>query len=299
MFIDNEILDKYHACETGRAWFNRVFPDGAELSDVIKHRHVTPQMLHWGYSCFPVSKEEKELYWAKLKIDCEDNTIIYRSDNVKNSKYVVRGSVVEDSEYVFSCKNVFRSDSIVSSNFVEDSTAVYESEFVYSSECVLRSQNITNSRNVINSDYVVDSRCIYTAAGVTSSAFVHDLRPGATKQIRESYFITNCTNLHRCLFCSNINNEELMLFNQKITQQDYDIISRQLKSILKDWETRSIKDEEWPMDQISLEAPAIQHNISKHFADLPEQFWRWVKTLPGYDPKILYALTFQPDLLNQ
>ena len=39
------------------------------------------------------------------------------------------------------------------------------------------------------------------------------------------------------------------------------------------------------------------NNFSKFFEDLPNDFWQWVKTLPNYDPEILYSMTFNPTLL--
>jgi hypothetical protein len=63
------------------------------------------------------------------------------------------------------------------------------------------------------------------------------------------------------------------------------------------WDAELVKDNEWPECTIPLDMPTIQRNVLKQYEALPESFWRWVKTLPGYDPGILYHLTYNRDLL--
>ena len=37
--------------------------------------------------------------------------------------------------------------------------------------------------------------------------------------------------------------------------------------------------------------PKPIYNFSKFFENLQNDFWQWVKTLPNYDPEILYSIT--------
>jgi hypothetical protein len=126
---------------------------------------------------------------------------------------------------------------------------------------------------------------------------VVDIVPDGTKQIKNSAFIQHCSNLDHCLFCHNINDGEYLLFNKKISPEEYDMIMLQLNSILLNTELKFTRDG-WPQEQIPLDMPIVNRNIINQFADLPDKFWRWVKTLPGYDPMVMYGITMQGNLLN-
>ena len=68
MILTKEILEKYDACSQGVKWFERTFPNGGELIDVINHRYTDKQFLHWGFTNLTVSEEEKAAYYKKLNI---------------------------------------------------------------------------------------------------------------------------------------------------------------------------------------------------------------------------------------
>ena len=44
--------------------------------------------------------------------------------------------------------------------------------------------------------------------------------------------------------------------------------------------------------------PRQIYNFSKFFENLSSDFWQWTKTLPNYDPEILYSMTFNQGLLQ-
>lgn len=296
MFLTLDILERYDACKLWKKWFARNFPDGAELIDVINHPRVDIETLHWGYANLTTTKEEQEAYWSKLKVEVPDRCTIYESDHITNSTYVSRSSNVKDSELVFSSQDVNSSNNILNSKNIERSVQVFGSEFVYDSQWVCQSRNVTGSANIVNADYVVHSNDVMNASTVVDSFAVYSFRTGGTKQIRGSAFITDCVNLKHCLFCANIEGKEYMLFNQPIDQDQFEIIMKQLRNILGDWHPKFVKGE-WPEGVIPLDSPVLQRNVMHQFENLPEAFWRWVKTLPGYDPSLLYAITFQADLI--
>lgn len=297
MFLTSEILKRYEACESGIKWFDRHFPSGAELIDVINHTTATPEILHWGFIHLTTSAEEKEAYWQKLNIQCEKKYSVYRSNDVSNSEWISRSSKVKESSYVFSSNDVAFSHNVLSSNLVDHSFKIYNSSFVYSSQRVVQSQNVTNSRNIIHSDYVINSHSVRNAAAVANSAFVDGWLPGDTKQIKNSRFIMSCTNLKNCLFCHKAENGEYLLFNTPIDKEDYEVIVQQLDNLLDGYEAEMVKGNEWPGDTIPIDEPRIQHDISKQYEKLPSTFWRWVKTLPNYDPAVLYAITYNKELI--
>ena len=296
MFLTKELLEKYDACKPGQKWFSRYFPEGGELMDVIQHKYVSPEILHWGFTHLTTTAEEQKTYREKLNINCENYQSIYESDNVSDSEYVSRSSRITKSNYIFSSKDVEESEDISLSENVQDSTQIFGSEFVYSSNRILHSKNITDSHNIVNSDYVVNSHSIVNSATVTNSMFVGGLALGNTKQIKDSRFIADCSNLKHCLFCHGINDAEYMIFNKQVDAADYEIIVRQLDKLLCNYEAMLIKGE-WSSHTIPLDAPTIQRNIAKQYENLPESFWRWIKTVPGFDSTIMYSLTYNKKIL--
>ena len=297
MFITETTLERFNACENGKKWFARHFPEGGELVDVINHRLISPEMLHWGYTNLPTSYEERAAYWTKLAVDEKSRSTAYESDNIINSSWVSKSSRIDNASYIFSSKDIKNCEDILLSEMVEDSTLIFGSEFVYSSSCILHSKNINNSRNIINSNYVVNSHSITNAVTVTNSAYVSALILGGTSQIRDSRFIADCHNLKHCLFCHNIKDSEYKIFNKQVDEADYELIVRQLDNILMAWEVELVKNNEWPTHTIPLDMPIIQRHLGKQWRNLPEKFWRWVRTLPGYDKSIMYTLTYNGDLL--
>lgn len=298
MYITKEILQRYNACGKGYDWFVRYFPEGAELIEVINHKYVSPHVLHWGMANLTTSDEEKEAYRKKLIIDCgEYNYSIYESDNVVNSSYVTHSSRITDSKHVFHSEDITASNNILQSNNIENSSLVYGSEFVFDSDKVLQSKNVTNGCRVVCSDYVFNSHDIYNAASVKNSAFVGGLSIGATKRIDNCLFVADCEDLEHCMLCHNLHNKKYCLFNKEISVEEYEIIKRQMTSILAGWKPTLVHEDEWPSETIPLDTPRIERNIAKQYANLPEKFWRWVKTLPNYDPMVLYTITYNKNLL--
>lgn len=298
MFLTLDTLERHGACDSGKKWFARYFPNGGELIDVLRHPRVSPEILHWGYNHLTTSLEEQEIYWKQLNISTPARWSIYESDNITNGSYITRSSRVTASDYVFSCKDIVDSNSVSASSFVERSRQIFDSEFVYDSQKVYMSKNVNQSMNIVNSDYCVRSSSIMNAAVVTRSHYVHSLRVGVTKQVTDSAFIIDCTNIKHCLFCANLDNKEYMIFNQPVEPEQFDMIMTQMKNLLAGWQAEYVKDE-WPEEMIPLGAPQLQRNIAKQFAHLPEPFWRWVRTLPNYNSSILYSITFQGNLIKE
>lgn len=300
MFVNKEVLEQYHACGAGLSWFERYFPNGAELIDVINHKYVSTHTLHWGFANLPTSDEEKAAYKKKLNINCgKQSDTIYFSNNISDSEYVSHSFEVDNSQFVFYSSHVQNCNNILRSNTVENSSLVYSSDFVFDSNKVLNGRNVNASQSIINADYVINSHHVYGATAITNSAYVggFGLNFGETNQIKDSYFISNCRNLQNCLFCYGINDKNYILFNKQIDEMQYTMIVKQMNSILKDWQPVFVVDLHWPEGTIPLDAPTLQRNVAKQYETLPIRFWQWVKTLPNYDPAILYAITYNKELI--
>lgn len=221
---------------------------------------------------------------------------VFGSTEVINSDYVLRSNIVENSNYIFDCEDITNSNNVSYSRVVQSSSQVFDSEFIYQSRRVSNSCNVTESDNIIQSNFVVLSRDIMNATNVIESMFVTDLSPSYTKNITFCAFINHCQSLKNCLFCYDVHDKEYLLFNKPISAREFDMIKMQMTNLLNKYGLVFVK--KWPIEQIPLDSPRIDRNIERQFAKLPEVFWRWVKTLPGYDPMILYNITMQGNLLN-
>lgn len=218
----------------------------------------------------------------------------YECKDVVNSEYIVHSNRVEDSGYVFDSEDITACNSITSSLLAERSNNIYGSEFVYDSYRIVGSKNITNSQDIIFSNCVINSHDIAWCSNIKWSGFVSDFTGGRTKELNHCYFISNSRELDHCLFCTNLIGAEYCLFNKHIAPEEYDIYVKQLGSILKDWRPELVLHDYWPTETIPLDYPVIQRNIYKQYINLPDKFWRWVKTLPGYDADIMYSIVFNP-----
>ena len=296
MLITVDKLQELHADTKFINWLLYYFPKGATLSQIFSCPAAEPEMLHWCNFYFATTAEEQELYYKGLNIDCKFPFNIYESDNVRNSNWISRSSNVVDSSHIFYCKDVINSNNVLSSEDVRDSEKVYNSEFVYKSRNVLNSKNITESAFVVNADYVVNSNSVNNATAVMKSAFVTGRKDGATYQIRNSRFICDCSNMKKSLFCYGISNAEYMLFNQQMEPEDYELIVEQFDAKLGKFHNVLVANDEWPANIIPLEAPKIQRRISDVYSQVPLEFWRWVKTLPGYNQNILFNITYNMEL---
>jgi hypothetical protein len=107
----------------------------------------------------------------------------------------------------------------------------------------------------------------------------------------------DCVNLKNCLFCHKVQNGEYLLFNKPIDAEDYENVLQQLDRMVNNFESELVKESEWPSNTIPIDTPRIQHNILEQYQGLPTSFWRWVKTLPNYDPAVLYAITYNKELI--
>lgn len=297
MFLTLDTLIKLQACAAGQKWFARYFPNGAELIEVINHPKIDKETLHWGYSNLSTNEEEKAAYLKKLNINCDNTSSIYLSDNIEDCEFVANSSNIDHSEYVFNCEEVKDSSNIANSTTVERSEGIFNSEFVYDCKHVCNGKNINHSSNIVNSHYVVNSKHILNCSSIVNSQFITDLFIGSTERIKNSTFITSCHDLDHCLFCTNVSHVEYLLFNKPVSKEEYEMIWVQLNSILIN-SGLNLVNPDWPEKEIPLDAPKVNRNIKTQFSTLPDKFWRWVKTLPGYDPMIMYGITMQENLLS-
>lgn len=285
MHITLELLQKRAACQEALDFFAKHYPDGAELIDLINRAHLPDQFLHWGFQHLETSEEEKEAYRKKMKI--VDSVGVYGSSDINQSYIITDSRCVDNSNNIHSSKNVTNSNNIYNSTYIESSNQIWKSFVIENSFRVLDSKNVVQSNEVISSDYVVESSGVYESSNIVNSIAIWK-----SETMTNCGMCFGCHNLNHALFCEQIQDGEYMLFNKPIDKVRFNIIYRQFCNQFKPQLT--LMSTTWQKGS----APRIYRDYRKHTQDISESFWEWVKTLPGYNPDILYSLTFNPQFLN-
>lgn len=283
MYITLDILQKRGACQEALDFFAKRFPDGLEMMYAIEKIHLPEHFLHWGYEHLDPSREEEAAYWKKVKVF--DSTGIYQSYDVNNSFIISKSRQVNNSNTIYDSQDINESAIIINSAFVENSLQVADSRFIEQCNSILRSTNVTNSKEVFNSTYVGDSKGIFWSTNILDCTAIWH-----SNNLTACGFCGHCENLSRSMFCHQKQGGDLLLFNKPIDEARYNMIKRQFDK----FNILLVLMEEW---QLSNHVPKPFYDYRKHFVAIKEAFWQWARTLPNYDPEIMYSLTFDPQFL--
>lgn len=284
MFITLDILQKRGACQEYIDFFAKHFPDGVEMLYAIERGHLPYHALHWGYMWLDPNEEEVAAYWKKVCVENSEGVV--ESDHITNCEIVKGSSRVDNSHHIYGGQDITNCEYIVDSTFVDNSNNIYKSNFVDMSYKVLGGNNVSNSNEVVDSSYVVNCHGIFECNNVVDCHTIW-----RSKDLTDCGFCFQCNNLNHALFCNQISDDEYYLFNKKIDKTRFDMIYKQYKRYAAIWMTLV---EEWP---ITNSYPTKLYDYRKHTKNIPDSFWAWVKTLPGYDPMMIYSLTFDPRFL--
>lgn len=292
MFLTSEILNQYDACQEGKDWFARFFPNGAELIDVIHARHAPAAFLHWGKLHLTTTPEEQRAYNEVLHI--ENSTGVFECSNIKNCDMITSSEYVTDSKYIYHCRNVENSEDITDSSKIKDSKHIIISSTVFSSDGCVHANNIKNSHNILSGDFIIDSHDIYNSSLITNSSFVFN-----SKNISDSGFIAQSHDLAHCLFCYDYEKpKEYSIFNHPIGDIQWNFIYEEYQEQLKNLHLRLF--DSWECED-STHDVIIHRSYIEMFegfsTNLP-QFVHWVQHLPFYDPMIAYKITFIPNFMQ-
>ena len=287
MLITAELLRKYNACEQGIKYIERFYPDGAEMIDIIRDRHINKEFLHWGKEHLTTNEEEQlayciacdivnsEGYWYSIKV--HDSQYIVKSKEVKNSKGVFESSEVDSGFDIVNSDNVTNSKQIFYSSMIENCQKIYKGINIVESINVCNSTMVARCKNIINSANVFDSSEIIKCNTVTNS-----------------HFCQNCVNIEHCLFCDGLENAEYYIFNKPVDKNRYEMFEKQYQKYLIEL-LGFIR--EWP-ENLSV---STFNSPTKKFDDwyypIPQKFWKWVRTLPGFDSMLVYNITMLPEIL--
>lgn len=287
MFITADLLRKHKACEQGIRYVERFYPEGADMIDIIRDRHINKEFLHWGREHLTNGPEELEAYCSACNIVDSDG--YWYSQNVVGSKYVIKSKQVTNSIGIFGSNDIINSHDIADSESVLDSMQVFGSSMVDDSEKVLKGQNITRCINVCNSIMIVDSKNIIDSCGVfDSSEIIKGLN------VYDSHFCQDCKEIKHCMFCDGLENAEYHLFNKPVDKKYYELFEKQYLKYL----TEALDFvREWPEDMIVTASVMPTRKFDDWYHPISSRFWKWVRTLPGFDSMLVYNITMLPEIL--
>lgn len=285
MYLTLEILQKRGACQEALDFFAKHYPDGAELIDLIEKAHLPEDFLHWGFYWLEANDAEKKAYLSKMHIT-GSVSVLYSKD-VFESYSISHSCNVTYSERVKHSKNVTGSKCIYDSNYIDNCEGVWKSFMVSNGDRVLEGKNVTNSKEVIKSSYVQNSSGVFQSENIVNCTAIWK-----SSNLTDCGFCSNCINLKNSLFCDQQSNGEYLLFNKPIEKTRFDMIYQQYNSLFFKPRLR-LMSTTWTGEQ----PPRIHQDFRKHFSDIDPDFWTWVKTLPNYNPNIMYSLTFDPQFL--
>lgn len=214
----------------------------------------------------------------------------YNCQNIQDSQYVVNSNGVDSSSFVHESTDVSHCSDVYRCDDVTNSSLVFDSQFVYDSEKIFGVINAVKSCNVLTSARVYNSANIYVCSDINSCS---ELRH--CDKMENSFFCADSKNLKNCLFCSNLDGKEYYIFNEPVSKEMFEIILKQYMRQTKDLELDYLR-EPWPENMLipSLPNPFAYHN--KHYAQLNDKFWRWARSVPGYNVDLLYEITLNFDL---
>lgn len=287
MFITVDLLKKHKACENGIKYIERFYPNGAEMIDIIRDKHINKEMLHWGREHLTHTPEELAAYWEACHIVNSDG--IWYGQNIHNSKFVVKSKEVKGSDRVYHSEDVINSSDIVYGETISNSAQVFASTMVSNSSLIAQCNNITESKNICFSTMVSRSINIYNSKNVFGSSEIIKC-----DNVTDSYFCQDCKNIKHCMFCEGVEDAEYYLFNQPIDKERFELFLQQYKRFMQ---SRLAFAPEWPENLIRTYSPSISQKFDEWYKPIPEKFWKWARTLPGFDSMLLYNITMLPEIL--
>lgn len=287
MFITADQLREYKACKQGIEYIERFYPNGAELIDIIRDKHIPKEMLHWGRMRLTVSEEEFEEYCKACNIVNSES--FWASQNVSNSKYVVNSKDIKDCRGAFDSNDIANSIDIVNSDSVLDSVQIFYSSMVDASARVFKSRNVTNGTNICNSTMIARSKSVVDSFNVFDSSEIID-----SENVSNSHFCQGCKDIKYCLFCQDLENAEYHIFNRPVDKSHYEIFEKQYLKYMTE-ELDFVRN--WPSEMLRGAYISVTRKFDDWYHPISPKFWKWARTLPHYDSMLLYYITMMPELL--
>lgn len=290
MFLTQEALRKYRAQTKNIEKFNELYPNGEEFINVIKDARAPSDLLHWGYEYLPITQEEQAAYENRLGIincsnffysrNIENCNFIFDSRNCKNSEIIKNSTQVEDSRVIINSRKVENCKNVFDSKNIKNSIDIIQSELVHNSDNICTSEKIYNSNSIFRSNNIFDS------FGLRKSS-----------NIKNGIFCADCNSSSNIMFCSGVRGEDCLLFNHAVAPETFSQIKDELFTRFSNMN----------LNLFTINKATIAHKLSytvfeyydAHYKNIQTDFFDYVKTLPGYDPIIMYFITLNPNFLDE
>lgn len=291
MFLTKKDLEDRNACEFGIKLIDRLYPNGAELLEILENRHIPVSIFHWGYINLPSNEEEKKKYLEVVKV--KNSTGVFFSDNIEDSSSISESHLVKKSNIVFNSKNVINSKNIFSSEKILNSHFIYSSKNIEDSKMIKNSKNIFYSDNIVNSDTIKNgSNIVYSSRISMGSHLYH------CEELKNCFFSSNCKNLYNAILCENLNGnldpEKFYLFNKEIMPAAFINVRDKLKDFLYINFDLFKNSKENLLIESDLD---VNYNFGTYYKNFPNSFYDLLKTLPNYSEEIAYNITLNYELL--
>lgn len=281
MFVDSNLLKRYHACGSGLTKFEEEYPNGVDSLIAIREGRLSPAILHWAANYLPASAEEMEEYYKAVRVFNSKN--VKYSENVESSENIWFGDTIYDSSYIKNCKNIKKSHHITNSTAVSDSTFIMNSTDIQKSSKICGANRIKRGYNISQSSNLVDSVNIFNSHDLFDSNTAYNSH--SSEFIGYSSFIENS---RKCLFCTGIEGGNLLLFNKPISFHYFQSIWDEFSSYMNEEDIDLIKEQN-TRDYYDVK---LNNDLFSMFGALSYGFKQWVKELPNFDNFIMYQITF-------
>ena len=287
MLITTELLQKYKGCEQGIKYIERFYPNGAEMIDIIRDRHINKEFLHWGREHLTHTAEELEAYCEACKIVNTDG--FWYSVNISDSKSVVKSKNVQNGIGIFGSTDVAYSTDIVNSENVTNGHQIFYSTMIDDCEKIYKGINIVNCVNICFSTMVANSRNVIDSKNIFGSSEIIKC-----DTVTNSHFCQNCTDIENCLFCYDLHDAQYCIFNKPVDKNRYEMIARQYQKYM-DVLLAFIR--EWPCELLVEMNVAPTRKLDDWYRPISSRFWKWARTLPHFDSMLIYNITMLPEIL--
>lgn len=288
-YVNQELLVKNNVPLEFLDWFNKFYPAGTAMLGLISFSLTPVGFLYWIRDNLILDDQELETFLKRLEI--VDSSDVFHCCQVTEGKNVTFSDRVFQSSYVCLSKDVSNSKDVQRSEEVTNSCQIFDSHFVDKSQQICMSSGIEESGNVVHSNSIFESYNIIDSFNILESRELRNC-----SDMTNSAFCADSSGLSNCLFCFGLKNASFHIFNKPVDEKRYNFFIKRYKSLLK--QTMLSFIEEWPEDETGAINLSPSKNFKKYYADLPLSFISWIKSMPGYDPEILYSITMLPTFLS-
>ena len=288
MFVTKDILEKHKACTAGIRVFDRFYPNGVEIMELLDNKHINAEILHWGFENLNVDAAEIDKYYQRLGI--VDSTEVVRSERVSDSHFVWDSKDITSSKFCQNCNFVNRSTRITDSSNISNSEGIYCCDDIKFSKCIIYSKCIDTSYIISDSTEVRGSYGIANSRNMIDSTFTY--RSSLCEDVHYSSFMTNC---HKCLFCTDLKDAHYHVFNEQVIPEVFE-------QIYKAFEAKSDNESICLMkDNFESKTYYVSKKIMdfrEYFSLISPSFDEWIKGVFNFDPFIMYQITFNKKWLE-